>query len=113
MIITEDNIARKPWLPDELLEGSNHSLGLGRDVGGLGWPHHGAGAPLVLPQAEPDSLVLAVCAHRDQELALVSVFRLQAHKKQNTALDGIYVGLEMKKGFIAEININMQGIILQ
>ena len=75
--------------PDELLEGGDHSLGLGGDVGGLGGPHHGAGAPLVFRQAEADGLVLAVCAHGDQELALVPVFSLQAHRKQKIPLDGM------------------------
>ena len=83
LIITEDLIGSKSRLPDELLERGHHSLGLGRDVGGLGWPHHGAGAPLVLPQAEPNGLVLAICTHGDQELALVSVFRLQVHRTRS------------------------------
>lgn len=77
----KDKIVGKPWPPNELLEGGDHTLGLGGDVGGLSRPHHSAGAPLVLPQAEPDGLILAICAHGDQELTLVSVFRLQAHRK--------------------------------
>lgn len=71
-------------IPDELLKLADHPLSFGRDVARLSRPYHSAGAAFVLSQAETDGLILAVCAHRDEELALVPVLRLPGHRERNT-----------------------------
>lgn len=78
--------------PDELLKLFDHSLGLSWDMAHLGRSNNSAGATFIFCKAETDGLILAVCAHGNEELALVSVPCLPTNRERNTNM--VMMGLK-------------------